>query len=77
MDSIESKLIGKLGEKFGNEPELGDGLTFIGVDSVGMAEFTVEIENEFGITVSDEIFNVETVQELADYIRERQRTTSS
>jgi acyl carrier protein len=42
-----------------------------------MAELTVEIEKEFGIRMSDDIFGVETVGELAAYIRERQGTPTS
>ena len=76
MNSIEEKLLTQLEEKFGNRPELSDGLAYIGVDSVGMAELTVEIEKDFGIAVQDDIVSVDTVQELADYIRERQTTES-
>jgi acyl carrier protein len=71
VESIEDKLLASLTEKFGGTPELSDGLAFIGVDSVGMAELTVEIEKDFGIRVKDDIVGVDTVQELADYIRER------
>ena len=71
MKSIEEKLLAQLAKKFGTEPVLSDGLAYIGVDSVGMAELTVDIEQEFGIRVEDDIVAVETVQELADYIRER------
>lgn len=71
MESIEDKLLTQLEHKFGRRPELDDGLAFIGVDSVGMAELTVEIEKDFGIRVGDDIVGVDTVQELADYIRER------
>ena len=76
VESIEEKLISQLANKFGTQPELSDGLAFIGADSVGMAELTVEIEKEYGIVVSDDIFLVETVQELADYIRRQQSSTS-
>lgn len=71
MQSIEDKLLTQLENKFGTRPELADGLAFIGVDSVGMAELTVEIEKDFGIRVGDDIVAVDTVQELADYIRDR------
>ena len=43
----------------------------MGVDSIGMAELTVELEKEFNIQIQDDIVDVETVQELADYIRAR------
>lgn len=76
VESIEEKLIASLAAKFGTNPELEDGLAYAGVDSVGMAELTVEIEQAFGITVNDDIFQVDTVQELADFIRERQKVNS-
>jgi len=76
VESIEDKLLASLAEKFGGNPELSDGLAFIGVDSVGMAELTVDIEKDFGIRVNDDIVSVDTVQELADYIRERLASAS-
>ncbi len=77
MDSIESKLVAQLARKFGQQPDLDDRLSYIGVDSVGMAELTVEIEREFGIKVAEDIFGVDTVRELAAYIRQRQGTAAS
>ncbi len=76
MESIEEKLKSQLADKFGTNPELSDGLAFIGVDSVGMAELTVDIEQHYGIHIDDDIVNVETVQDLADYIRQKQQTSS-
>ena len=77
MESIEDKLLASLAEKFGARPELSDELAFIGVDSVGMAELTVEIEKDFGIRVQDDIVNVDTVQDLANYVRERLDTPAN
>lgn len=72
MDTIENELIQQLREKFGGEPKLDDALLLIGVDSVGMAEMTLEIEKQFNVRVDDSILDVETVRELANYIRQRQ-----
>lgn len=72
MESIEEALLKNFTEKFGRRPELSDGLAYIGVDSVGMAELTFDLEKQFDIRVDDEIVHSETVQDLADYIRERQ-----
>lgn len=71
MDNIEEVLLSKLAEKFGGSPQLNDSLALIGVDSVGMAELTFEIEKLFSIHVDDAVLDVETVQELAEYIRAR------
>ncbi|HBE69060.1 MAG TPA: hypothetical protein DDW52_13000 [Planctomycetaceae bacterium] len=72
MDSIEEQLQAMLEEKFGTRPELIDSLALIGVDSVGMAELTLDLESQFGISVDEEVVDVDTVAELAEYIRSRQ-----
>lgn len=72
MATIESKLLGILKNKFGGDPQLSDGLVFIGVDSIGMAELTLDLESEFAVTVNEALADVETVQELANYIRDLQ-----
>lgn len=72
METIEEILINALGEKFGTRPELDDSLLLLGIDSVGMAELTYDIEQRFGISIDDALLNVDTVQDLANYIREKQ-----
>ncbi len=71
METIESVLLAQLAEKFGGQPQLSDSLVLLGVDSVGMAELTFDIEKSFAIRVDDGILEVDTVQDLANYIRER------
>ena len=73
MESIEEILLTKIRQKFGSSPTLTDGLTYVGADSIGMAELTVELEKEFEIKMNETIFSLETVQELADYIRSLQQ----
>jgi acyl carrier protein len=72
VEQIETVLLQQLGEKFGGQPKLSDSLVLVGVDSVGMAELTFDIEKRFGIRVDDAVLEVDTVQDLADYIRQRQ-----
>lgn len=72
METIESVLLAQLAEKFGGQPQLSDSLILVGVDSVGMAELTFDIEKEFKIHVDDGVLEVDTVQDLVDYIREKQ-----
>ncbi len=72
MESIEEQLLKNFTAKFGSRPKLSDELVYIGVDSVGMAELTLDIEKQFNISVDDSIVHTETVQDLADYVRERQ-----
>lgn len=76
MESIEEILINSLGEKFGTRPELDDSLLLLGIDSVGMAELTYDIEQRFNISIDDTLLDVDTVQDLANYIRQKQRQQS-
>lgn len=57
-----------LREKFGGDPQSDDSLAAAGIDSLGMAEFSLEIEKRFGVRVDEDILNVETVADLTDYI---------
>jgi acyl carrier protein len=77
VDSIEEQLLVMFTNKFGSRPKASDGLAYIGVDSVGMAELTFDLEKQFGIRVDDDIVNTDTVQDLADYIRARQSPLES
>lgn len=72
VENIEEILINSLGEKFGNQPELDDSLLMLGIDSVGMAELTYDIEQRFKISIDDTLLDVDTVQDLANYIRQKQ-----
>ncbi len=71
MDVLTDKVLGLLESKFGQRPSLDDPLAFIGVDSISMAELTVEIEKIFGIRVEDDVVQIETVGELVAYIQQR------
>lgn len=72
VDSLEDSLINHLHEKFGTRPSRDDSLAMLGVDSVSMAELTYDIEKRYGIKVDDSMMYVDTVENLIDYIRERQ-----
>ncbi len=73
MDTIEEQLKAKLAQKFGGDPQSSDSLALLGVDSIGMAELTLELENDFGISVDEDVVDVDSVAELAEYIRSRQK----
>lgn len=72
MLTIEDEIKDRLTKKFGIRPELSDSLVMIGVDSVGMAELTFELEKVFEIKIDDSLLDVETVQDLANYVRQQQ-----
>jgi acyl carrier protein len=76
VDPLEQSLLNQLKDKFGGNPQLTDSLMMMGVDSVGMAELTFQIEKDFGIRVDDQILDVDTVEELVAYVRSRQTAST-
>jgi len=73
MDDVETRLLKGIDARLGASPALSDELASLGVDSVKMADFIMTIEEQFDIRVDQDIWDVETVGELAAYIRTRQR----
>ena len=56
----------------GGSPRGSDSLAMIGIDSVAMAELTFELEKRFSIKIDDDILDVDTVDELVQYVVARQ-----
>jgi acyl carrier protein len=54
--------------KTGREPQNGDSLATLEIDSLAMAELTVELEQTFGVRVEEDILDVQTLQELSEYV---------
>ena len=73
MDEVETRLLKAINARLGASPALPDELTSLGVDSVKMADFIIAIEERFDIRVDQDIWDVETVAELAAYIRTRRQ----
>jgi acyl carrier protein len=71
MDTIEIEIERALGKELGRRPRATDSLTSLGLDSLRMAELATRLESEFGIRVDEELLDVETVGELANYVRIR------
>ena len=46
-------------------------LAMIGIDSVAMAELTFELEKRFSIKIDDDILDVDTVDDLIQYVTNR------
>jgi acyl carrier protein len=73
MDAVDELIFKILREKFSMEPKPDMSLAALGVDSLGMAELTVDLEKQFGIKVDEDILGTETVGELIAYVRSKQQ----
>lgn len=70
VESVEAKLIHLLSQKYGHQPDMNECLALLCLDSVGMAELSFEIEQQFNVKIDDHFHDLDTVQDLANYIRQ-------
>ena len=73
MSEIRARLVAAISKRTGRVPALTDRLSGLGVDSVELAELLAKLEQDFGFQADADIFDVETVEELVDYIEARRR----
>jgi acyl carrier protein len=72
FESTQAVILSYLEKVCGNMPQMSDSLRLIGIDSVAMAEMTFDFEKQFSFKVTDEILEVETVEELVRYVFDNQ-----
>ena len=70
---IEAHLIALFHERYGISLTASADLSQIGMDSVAMAEFVMELEERFDVRMDQDVFDVDTISDLAGYIEVRRR----
>ncbi|MFO0014771.1 MAG: phosphopantetheine-binding protein [Planctomycetota bacterium] len=76
LEATQDQVLSYLEKICGTMPKMSDSLALIGIDSVAMAEMTFDFEKQFSFKVTDDILEIETVEELVMYIFENQGTES-
>jgi acyl carrier protein len=76
MSETQQKVLNLIYGKTGVLPQLEDTLDVMKLDSLAMAELTVEFERSFAISIDDDILNVEDVRGLIAYIERKTQECS-
>jgi acyl carrier protein len=76
MDRVETELLTAIRARLRITPKLSSKLTELNLDSLKTVEFLRELEDKFDVAFDQDVFELETVADLAAYIRAR-RTESS
>ncbi len=71
MNAVETEIAQALRKELGRDVHATDSLGSLGMDSLRMAQLATELEQRFGIRVDEELLDVETVEELTEYVRSR------
>lgn len=77
FETTQNQVLSYLEDVCGKMPKMSDSLALIGIDSVAMAEMTFDFEKKFSFKVTDEILDVETVEELVRYVYDHQQKSST
>ncbi len=76
MDRVETELVKLMETRLHVTPAMTSKLTELNLDSIKTADFLRELEFKFDVQFDQEVFELETVADLAAYIRERLTETS-
>ena len=76
MDRVETELLKLMEARLRVTPKLSSNLSELNLDSIKTADFMRELEFEFDVQFDQDVFELETVADLAAYIRERSTETS-
>ncbi len=71
MSQIQDDLFKLIEAKTGVFPQMEDTLDVLKIDSLGMAELTVEIEKVFSIHIDEDVLDVQNVEGLISYIQRK------
>ena len=68
MSDVMETLADLICRKTGRLPHCDDSLETLEIDSLAMAELTVELEQAFDVRVGEDVLDVHTVQDLTEYL---------
>jgi acyl carrier protein len=68
---LEARLLQLVQRRLGVSAAIDDPLAALGVDSLQLADFVADLEREFRIRADQDIFEVQTLRELARYLHAR------
>lgn len=71
MNSSKDEIVRALSVELGKEVRATDSLDSLGIDSLRMAQLAGDLERRFGFSVDEELLDVETVNDLVEYVQSR------
>ncbi len=76
MESIETELVKVIKSRLHVNAAISSKISELNLDSIKTADFLSELESEFDVRFDQDVFEVETIADLAEYIRDRLPETS-
>ena len=71
VNSAEEEIVQVLSKELGRGVRAADSLDSLGIDSLRMAQLATELESRFDFLADEELLDVESVKELAEYVQSR------
>ncbi|NIS05714.1 MAG: acyl carrier protein [Gammaproteobacteria bacterium] len=73
-NAVEDEIARALQQELGRDVHASDSLDALGIDSLRMAQLATELESRFGFRIDEKLFDVETVEDLIEYVRARSKS---
>ena len=69
VDEVQNVIVNAIRAMVGGQPQLDDSLALLDLDSLAMAEVTLEIEQRLQLRLDESVLEARTVGELCDLVR--------
>ena len=76
VDEVQGVIVDAIRAKVGGQPTLDDSLALLDIDSLAMAEITLEIEQKLQLRLDESVVEAQTVGELTELVRRRKQQQS-
>ena len=67
-DEVERVVLGLLQAKTGGRGQLSDHVSLLDLDSLALAELSLEIEKSLNVRLDEGILEAQTVRDIVDYV---------
>ena len=71
VDSLQQEVVDMVARRLAGPVAPDDSFALLGIDSVGMAEISFDLERQHEIRIGEDIVCCQTVGDLIEYVRER------
>ena len=71
VDSLQQEVVEAVARRVESPVGPEDSLALLGIDSIGMAEVSFDLERQHNVRIGEDIISCQTVGDLIEYVRKR------
>ena len=71
VDSLQQEVVEVVARRVESPVAPEDSLALLGIDSIGLAEVSFDLERQHNVHIGEDIISCQTVSDLIEYVRKR------